>query len=58
VVASSGEEAAGCWKEDNHHTFCFDYDCKMTCKDHGHLDGRCTWGMTLWPYCQCLAADC
>ncbi|GJM92677.1 hypothetical protein PR202_ga09168 [Eleusine coracana subsp. coracana] len=62
VVPVAGEvafvEAGSCWKEDNHHTFCFDADCRMTCKDHGHADGRCSWGRTLWLSCECLAADC
>ncbi|KAK3165856.1 hypothetical protein QOZ80_1AG0038620 [Eleusine coracana subsp. coracana] len=62
LIAASSEvafvEAGSCWKEDNHHTFCFDADCRMTCKDHGHADGRCSWGRTLWLSCECLAADC
>ncbi|KAG0539990.1 hypothetical protein BDA96_03G370100 [Sorghum bicolor] len=65
IVASSAAvsmSTAGydekCWKDDDHHPICVSSDCKETCLDHGHVDGRCSWQWSWRPYCQCLLADC
>ncbi|KAJ1286043.1 hypothetical protein BS78_03G323800 [Paspalum vaginatum] len=52
-----------CWvNDDGHHPICVTEDCSMTCRDHGHVDGRCNWpwgfGHRLLPHCQCLQANC
>ncbi|KAF8716896.1 hypothetical protein HU200_025997 [Digitaria exilis] len=58
-AAVSTAQDEGCWKDDNHHPICMTEDCRLTCKDHGHEDGRCNWGWgNLIPICQCLTADC
>ncbi|OEL31147.1 hypothetical protein BAE44_0007835 [Dichanthelium oligosanthes] len=59
LVSSAQDES--CWKDDDHHPICVTEDCKMTCRDHGHEDGRCNWGLgwgRLLPHCQCLMANC
>jgi len=58
-AAVSTAQGDHCWKDDDHHPICVSDDCRMTCKDHGHEDGRCnwTWGRLL-PHCQCQLANC
>ncbi|KAG2592670.1 hypothetical protein PVAP13_5NG571100 [Panicum virgatum] len=58
-AAVSTAQGDHCWKDDDHHPICVTDDCQMTCKDHGHEDGRCnwTWGRLL-PHCQCQLANC
>ncbi|CAL4953838.1 unnamed protein product [Urochloa decumbens] len=59
AAVSSADHDEGCWKDDDHHPICITEDCMMTCKDHGHEDGRCNWGWgRIIPHCQCRVANC